>query len=999
MFCLTSRARQLSGISTNIATSAGYVEVSRGPHSRIMQGTKVWINAAGRTVTNTAYYTELCSGMSVLDNDGHWAPASDQIHITSFGAEGPNSQTPARFAANLNSAGAIDLTMPDGRHLTETPLFLSYYDGTSNVLIAELQDTIGTLLPSGNQIIYANAFSGGVAADVRYDFSLSGLEQDVILESQLPDPQGLGLGSNVWIQVWSEFTSAATPAIIPMPGSGDEWLDFGTLQMGSGRTFSLGTNGDSVPTTKTWRVMDDGRRFLVEQVPLQSIWPQLQSLPPPAPSGSPAPGNGAVPIRYRPSRQQNLPKRRLAKKSASPIRVAKGRARAQGLVIDYATINSTQTNYTYMSDTTYYISGPFNSYGTNTFEGGTVVKFATNATLTIATGGPGSPQVIWKGSSYRPVVCTAKDDNGVGDPISGSTGNPTGYYGGLSLANVSTNITGFRSSFASNGIALTTANINMYDAQFVNCENCVSMASGGVTLSLKNALFANAKTNFIFGDDCVVDAQNATFGGSTYLSKSPPTQQGCELSLTNCILANILQLTSGVFLSTNGDYNGIYGEVPSMFGTHIFSTAINPFETIGAGDYYLADGCVFRNLGTTNIAATLLADLQQKTTYPPLFINGGTGAYYTNDLTLYPQAQRENGDGPDLGYHYDPIDFAFSGIFVTNSTFTVMPGTVIAALVTNGGAYGLTVGNGGQFLCQGTPTSLCRIVNFNTVQEQYTTNFISRLEDGLLLPNYSANPPPSIIECRFTDFSILAQDANFLFEDCGCADTGTINLQDCQFHGGIIMIFDPTVNLTNCLFERVYSQFLSTDGNVPVARNNLFYGGTFDFAPSVTNSVVQDNVFNLTSIPPESIAYYGGFNAFITNCDRLLPTNSTDLVLTNIAFQTGPLGYYYYPTNTPLTPLIDGDTNTTAAQVGLFHYTTTTNQVKETNSPLDIGYHYVALGANGLPVDTTGCGTPDYLRDANGNGLVDSGELSWTNAADLGLNIIITRPQNNSIIP
>src|SRR5262249_45948301 len=120
-----------------------------------------------------------------------------------------------------------------------------------------------------------------------------------------------------------------------------------------------------------------------------------------------------------------------------------------------------------------------------------------------------------------------------------------------------------------------------------------------------------------------------------------------------------------------------------------------------------------------------------------------------------------------------------------------------------------------------------------------------------------------------------------------------------------------------------------------------------------------------------------------------------DIVLTSSpAYQTGPLGNYYYPTNLVL---INAG-STTANLVGLYHYTTTTNQVKEANTTNDIGFHYVAV-ANGLPIDTDGDGLPDYLEDANGNGLVDSGETNWQDPLDLGLKIVITRPKNNSVIP
>ena len=79
--------------------------------------------------------------------------------------------------------------------------------------------------------------------------------------------------------------------------------------------------------------------------------------------------------------------------------------------------------------------------------------------------------------------------------------------------------------------------------------------------------------------------------------------------------------------------------------------------------------------------------------------------------------------------------------------------------------------------------------------------------------------------------------------------------------------------------------------------------------------------------------------------------------------------------------------------------TARTSEVKETNSLVDIGYHYVALKGSGQPDDADGDGTSDYLEDANGNAAVDSGETDWQSATDLGLKVLITRPKNNYIIP
>ena len=101
--------------------------------------------------------------------------------------------------------------------------------------------------------------------------------------------------------------------------------------------------------------------------------------------------------------------------------------RRAGLLIDYQTLNTSQTNYLFKGDTTYFISGNVSLFGTNTtFEGGTVLKYTNNVTLAVST------PITWQGSAYRPVVLTARDDPSAGESITPSNAL-TGYYATTAL--------------------------------------------------------------------------------------------------------------------------------------------------------------------------------------------------------------------------------------------------------------------------------------------------------------------------------------------------------------------------------------------------------------------------------------------------------------------------------------------------------------------------------------------------------------------------------------
>jgi len=477
-------------------------------------------------------------------------------------------------------------------------------------------------------------------------YKKASFEQDILLESQLPPPERFGLSSNALLEVVTEFFGAPHPKTDNTADAGggstaasapaqtaDPTLAFGAMTMGRGRAFVLGEQEASAatPVVKDWTQIGE-RQFLFEQVPLMQIRDAIRKLPAPKQSLNAIPGK----IRRTAGRDGVFPKSRPGQATTNIMKMAEVKLRPETVVLDYTTLNTTLTNYYFRADLTYFISGTVNLSGTNTFEGGVVLKFATNG-LIQAVPSP-TPAIVWGGAAYRPVIFTAKDDDTVGDPISGSTGSPSGYYSNPMLLIVapsaSPTFTGFRMSYAKTGLSLTSGTFYLYDGQFVKCQSGI-YASGGVTGWLGNALFSNVETNLLIGGGVSVKVQSATFDTSAYLAIGPASFSGSTFAFTNCIFANVTNLFAGV-ASTNGDYNAFFNSpYDARLGLNTFTNSSNPFQTVGGGNYYLSPDSNFQDAGTTNITADFLVRLGTKTTYPPILL--ANALLSSVDISLYPQ--------------------------------------------------------------------------------------------------------------------------------------------------------------------------------------------------------------------------------------------------------------------------------------------------------------------------------------------------------------------------
>jgi hypothetical protein len=1013
------------------APRLSYSVVEIGPHHRVWEAPDTGTsapNAAGGWAgiwNRTHRVVEVASGMNYWDGQ-QWSPSQASFDVEGNAFVASKVYHNIRLGADVSAMGAVTESTPDGTTLTSTPVGIGLYDPVSgqSIVLAAITNSQGVML-SSNKVVYENAFSGLVSADVVYTLEKGSFQQDVVLTTTV-NPADYGFSDKARIQIYTEFYGAPVPEVVrrPLyiekaqsvrqsmvtPDLVDYTLSFGAMTFGAGRAFMApgGVTNSAVtaPVAKEYIQTPDGRTILIESVECSAIKRALQALPQ---GGTHASAKGAKHLAGK-ALYAAIPKPPLAAKSVTRMkphsseRAKAGPGKHPGLVIDYVeTVGTYNDPYVFQGDTTYFVSGPAYFNDTVTIEGGAVFKYplasfdyGTNLVYTAYIEINGD--LVVATASYRPAVFTAGDDDTVGESLNGVmdgyTGDPsTNSYASpalwLSGSQSTLSLTNLRFCYAANAILVYVTSqqqVTLAHSQVINCLMGIAIYGSGMLVQANNCLFSNVgqpfEENAIGGYDNTWGLSQCTVDTASQLLDS----NGSTLSCTNCIFGSVSNTwSSEPYLPVSGQNNGFYNT--DTFGYNATTSGSSPFQSVGAAGYYLAPDSTFRSAGTTNIDPTLLADLQKKTTYPPIVYSNT--AFYA-DTTFAPQVQRGFFSSAPLGYLYDPLDFIFEQVQTIGSiTISVTPGTAIAEIGYLSTNYGLGIGDNAKLLCQGTATSPVRLISYNSVQESHAGGPVHGPE---IVADTSTNAA-GVLDFQFTQWCSPAQDFYAVH-----THSDLDNLQDCELHGGLLYASTNTMNLTNCLFERVNGYVYSADGNVPAVRNNTFFGGELGVGIStLTNMVIRDNLFDHTSLTNYlSQGYIGGWNAFVTNCNRLTPTNIHDVVLSaSPSYESGTFGSYYLPTNSILT----NAGSVTANLVGLYHYTVLTNGLPETTNTVSIGYHYVAVDAIGNPLDTNSDGIPDYLEDANGNGLVDSGEIAWNIVGDPGLTVIITRPAAGSTLP
>jgi len=607
-------------------TDADAAITVRGPNHRVWEWTERERTALGADAYHTNSYTELKSGLHYLEA-GEYKETVEAFEITPEGyAIARRGPTKVVISPVFNDAeGAVDLETADGKRLRMTLLGLSLFDRASgrSLQVASAGTSVGQQVAE-NVILFTNCFAeSGFAASVRYVYRAAEFHQDVLLAEKLDvallEEAGFSADSTV-LEIWTEVFAGPEPTVrervvkretnpvlrerMAEPDVVDQHLDFGELKLPVAGKAYLEAEGETmdkpINVYKRWLKLDNGRRFLVETIPMATLQPLFSMLP-----DSRTPFDAPANERYYAGRQP--PKPALAQRNGESILLASLNGSRQGpqLVLDYSTISGTISGHTFRGDTTYYISAPVWLYGNTTFEGGAVIKYAVNTALDLS-----SATLKWLPTAYRPVIFTAKDDHSVGEAI--GSGALNGYYAdpALYFSGSHVSITNFHIRHARQAISAQYGSPYFYHGQIVNCANGVTMYNGSAYL--RNVLLANVTAAFNNLSYSYVYAENVTVSGTA--NSSLATGSPWVVNLANSVLANVTSLGSGGTVSgnNNGFYNSpAFGTLPVV----IPSGGPGPFQQRGAGYYYLAGGSPFLNQGTTAIDATLLADLKKKTTY------------------------------------------------------------------------------------------------------------------------------------------------------------------------------------------------------------------------------------------------------------------------------------------------------------------------------------------------------------------------------------------------
>ena len=178
------------------------------------------------------------------------------------------------------------------------------------------------------------------------------------------------------------------------------------------------------------------------------------------------------------------------------------------------------------------------------------------------------------------------------------------------------------------------------DLQFHHCF-WSTYIDGSDDLKLNNILVNDCAqlldSGFFFNLEIThLTATNIWYG---YLVNPSCNPYDSSVTFKNCLIPGAVELSCRTYDEATDDFYPHVGWVTSSYYNYHIGPSTNllnpyPFTSAGGANFYLKNNSPFRNVGTTNIDASALANIRTQTTYAPQ--DGGM----------------PDTNAPDLGYHY-----------------------------------------------------------------------------------------------------------------------------------------------------------------------------------------------------------------------------------------------------------------------------------------------------------------------------------------------------------
>lgn len=953
--------------------------VSRAAHQRVLELTTQETGEDGVARPVTHQIVELATGLHYLDETGEWAESVEAFELVPGSArawKGPHRIT---LASNPNTPAAVQHRLPDGRLLSSHVFGVGWYDTATgeSVLLAQVADTTGVLVED-NVVLYPDALQGKVTCDLRYTYTRSGFEQDVVLRDAPPPPESFGLSPTTSrLEVWTEFDEPLEPAVKAVgkaaaaaasDPAADVELDFGSMKIGTGRFFRLGGEEQTLGLmVKEWIREQDGRQFLVEAVAYGQVEGSLKDLPASEGGASVRPAGKRAQVwagirKGKPAVEQQVRMQRLDRSRDTALVARLGRP---GLVLDYISLTTGAANYVFRSDIMYWVSGTVTLSGTTRFEPGACVKFSTASNAQIDITGP----VVWLANPLMPVTLTARDDAGFGMTAPGQT-TPLAQagYGGSGLrfnGPSGTVISGLRVRNLRQGVEYATGTGHVLrHAQFVNVGEAVRLRNG-TSVTVGNALVHRASTGVFGGTgSATAVAEHLTVNQANRLAVSGVFASSAALTVRNSILVSMTNNPAGTY--TGGSHN------------HVSTTADVTFASLRGGGHYLPVGSAHLDMGTASVDSTLTTQLREMTTEVPRELVGEIAF----NRVLFPVVAMDLGT-LDRGYHYPRIDYAVSGASLTNATLTLTNGVRVAAY----GSSGIDLRAGAVLRSGGSPNRMNWLTRLALLQESTTAE-----TNCLWLRPFSGAPTPRV-EMRFTGFGAAAES----FGRRHLLETNSVNpavwsMRDCALWNVYYLSAIPNsghvFDWSNNRLHRCYVELNQGPGPGYTVNlfNNLWTVGTLILSSGASSSqmTLRDNLFEVTAnTSGGSAAKTASDNGYRSATAFVGAGNVTITVSEHL---TGPLGTNYYPSaggaSGGFTNLLGAGFRTGTA-AGLFHHVIATNLVPVGANLVGIGFHHLRTSTAGVPFDTDGDGIPDWMEDVNGDGVHQTAsESDWATSSN-----------------